>query len=241
MSGGGLLALVVWMVVAGPAAARQEPTVKDGVYSTDQAARGRGHYESSCQRCHGADLSGGAGRSLVGDVFLRDWTGLTLDRLFNRMQAMPPGSSESLEADVYVDIISYVLETNGFPAGGDELSTGRLTGIRVEGEDGPGVVPNFSLVRVVGCLRGSAADGWSLTDATAEVRTADPEPSSGDDLVDVRATELGQGGFQLMYVFPSPEPYLGHKVETKGLLIRGDTDSLNVTSVQSLAPGCGRP
>ena len=48
-----------------------------------------------------------------------------------------------------------------------------------------------------------------------------------------------------MYVFPSPEAYVGYMVETKGLLIRGASDSagdsLNVTSVQSLAPRCGRP
>ena len=128
----------------------QERTVKDGVFTLDQAVRGRERYEANCQRCHGIDLAGGAGRSLTGDVFLRDWTGLTLDRLFERMQSMPPGASESLAEDVYVDIISYVLERNGFPASRDELSTGLLNGVRVEGEEGPDVVPNFALVRVVG-------------------------------------------------------------------------------------------
>ena len=230
------------------APATQEKTVKDGVFTADQAARGRERYEASCQRCHGVDLTGGAGRSLTGDVFLRDWSGLTLDSLFERMQSMPPGGSESFAADVYVDIISYVLDRNGFPAGGDELSAGFLNGVRVEGEDGPDVVPNFALVRVVGCLTGNAADGWLLADASAEVRTTDPEPSAGDELTEVQATPLGDRAFQLMYVFPSPEAYIGHTVETKGLLIRGASDSpggagdsLNVTSVQSLAPRCGRP
>ncbi len=223
-------------------AAGQERTVKDGVFTTDQAVRGREQYEATCQRCHGADLAGGAGRSLTGDVFLRDWTGLTLDSLFERMQSMPPGASEHLAADAYVDIISYVLERNGFPDGGDELSAGLLNGVRVEGEDGPDVVPNFALVRVVGCLRGSAAAGWRLVDASPEVRTADPEPSAGDELREVEATPLGNRAFQLMYVVPSPDAYVGHTVETKGLLIRGDPDtSLNVTSVQSLAPACGPP
>ena len=223
----------------------QERSVKDGVYSADQAARGRDRYEATCQRCHGIDLTGGAGRSLTGDVFIRDWTGLTLDGLFDRMQSMPPGGSESLGDDVYVDIITYVLERNGFPAGEGELSAGVLSGVRVEGEDGPNVVPNYALVRVVGCLTGSVADGWLLADASTEVRTADPEPSAGDELTEVEATALGDRAFQLIYVFPSPEAHVGHRVETKGLLIRGDGgghgDTLNVTSVQSLAPRCGRP
>ena len=82
--------LAVAVVAAGSgwvatAAQDQGRTVKDGVYSTEQAVRGRTNYETSCLRCHGADLSGGAGRSLTGDVFVRDWTGLTLDRLFERM------------------------------------------------------------------------------------------------------------------------------------------------------------
>ena len=247
----GVILITAFQVEAGqtptPEATAQERTVKDGVFTADQAERGRERYEATCQRCHGADLAGGAGRSLIGDVFLRDWTGLTLDSLLERMQSMPPGGSESLVDDVYVDIISYVLERNGFPSGGEELSAGFLNGVRVEGEDGPDVVPNFALVRVVGCLRGSAAEGWRLADASAEVRTADPEPSAGDALTEVRVTPLGDRAFQLMYVFPSPEAYVGHTVETKGLLIRGASgspggpgDSLNVTSVQSLAPRCGR-
>ena len=89
-------------------------------------------------------------------------------------------------------------------------------------------------VRVVGCLRGSAADGWRLVDASPEARTADPEPSAGDELTEVEATPLGNRAFQLMYVFPSPDAYIGHTVETKALLIRGDpATSLNVTSVAS--------
>lgn len=224
---------------------RQETSVKDGVYTVDQAARGREQYETSCQRCHGADLTGGAGRSLTGDVFLRDWTGLTLDGLFERMQSMPPGGSAGLAADAYVDIISYVLERNGFPEGGEELSTTRLAAVVVEGEEGRDVVPNFALVRVVGCLGGSAADGWTLSNASPEARSGEPSPSLDDELGEAQATPFGDRAFKLMYVFPSPEAYVGHRVETKGLLIRdeaGDADppvhSLNVTSVQSLSERC---
>ena len=228
-------------ILAGSVEGLQEKTVKEGVFTADQAARGRERYEATCQRCHGADLTGGAGRSLTGDVFLRDWTGLTLDGLFERMQSMPPDGSESLAAEAYVDIISYVLERNGFPAGAGELSAGVLGGVRVEGDEGPNVVPNFALVRVVGCLIGSEDDGWRLSDASEEARAADPAASAGDELAAAEAAPLGDDAFELMYVFPSPAAYVGHKVETKGLLIRGDDggpNSLNVTSVQSLAEKC---
>ena len=114
----------------------------------------------------------------------------------------------------------------------------------MEGEDGPGVVPNFALVRVVGCLAGDGHAGWQLSSASPEVRAADPAPSAGDALAEAQAIPLGDRAFKLLYVFPSPEAYLGHKVETKGLLIRDESgaadavDSINVTSVQGLAEVC---
>ena len=242
-----MLALIgaALMAVVPAATGGQETSVKDGVYTAAQAVRGRDQYETSCQRCHGADLTGGAGRSLTGDVFLRDWTGLTLDGLFERMQSMPPGGSAGLEAEAYVDIISYVLERNGFPEGGEELSTALLSGVYVEGDEGRDVVPNFALVRVVGCLRGSATDGWTLEHASPEARSSEPTPSVDAELAVVEATPLGDRGFRLMYVFPSPDAYVGHRVETKGLLIRDEegtavppVHSLNVTSVQSLSESC---
>ena len=45
-----------------------------------------------------------------------------------------------------------------------------------------------------------------------------------------------------MYVFGRPEAYAGDRVETKGLLIRDESgdgpDSLNVTSILSIAEAC---
>ena len=105
-------------------------------------------------------------------------------------------------------------------------------------------MPNFALVRVVGCLAGDGHAGWQLSSASPEVRAADPAPSAGDALAEAQAIPLGDRAFKLLYVFPSPEAYLGHKVETKGLLIRDESgaadavDSINVTSVQGLAEAC---
>ena len=45
-------------------------TVWDGVYTADQAERGRGFYAEHCARCHGGDLQGGEHRALTGDCLL---------------------------------------------------------------------------------------------------------------------------------------------------------------------------
>ena len=54
-------------------------------------------------------------------------------------------------------------------------------------------------------------------------------------------TVLGTNSYRLMYVFPEPSAYNGHRVETKGFLIRGPQDALNVTVVASLEERCALP
>ena len=219
----------------------EEPSVWDGVYSTGQAVRGKKLYEATCSRCHGEDLSGANARPLAGESFIRDWGGLKLDGVLTRAKTMPPGAAGTLGEAGYVDIIAYVLEVNEFPHGEAELTAERAGDVLVYGADGPDAVPNFAMVQVVGCL---ARDDrtWIVTDGSEPIRTRDPDASSGDVLALTQAMELGANTFELMYVFPDPDPYEGHRVETKGFLIRrGHVDALdaiNVTTVASLSPAC---
>ena len=219
-----------------------EPSVWDGVYSETQAERGKKLYEATCARCHGEDLSGANARPLAGESFIRDWGGLKLDGVLTRAKTMPPGASGSLGDDGYVDIIAYVLEVNEFPHGEAELTAERAGDILVYGADGPDAVPNFAMVQVVGCL---ARDDrtWIVTDGSEPIRTRDPDASTGDVLNLTQAMALGGNTFELMYVFPDPDPYEGHRVEAKGFLIRreddsGALDAINVTAVASLEAAC---
>jgi hypothetical protein len=80
-----------------------------------------------------------------------------------------------------------------------------------------------------------------LADASEPVRTKNPAASTDDELKSSEASALGTQTFRLLNVFPSPDPYKGHKVEAKGLLIRDPGgDRLNVTSVQTLAARCDK-
>lgn len=228
---------------AAPAGAQSvdEPSVWDGVYSEGQAERGRTLYEASCARCHGDDLSGANARPLAGESFIRDWGGLKLDGVLTRARTMPPGAAGSLGETGYVDIIAYVLAVNEFPHGERELTAARAGDVLVYGEDGPDAVPNFAMVQVVGCLSRDETT-WFVTGGSEPIRTRDPDASAGDILELTRAMRLGTNTFELMYVFPSPDPYEGHRVEAKGFLIRredaGVTDAINVTAVASLSPAC---
>jgi mono/diheme cytochrome c family protein len=103
-------------------------TIWDGVYTKEQASRGRQIYEKSCGQCHSDDLSGGGDGEppLAGVIFMSQWNGQTLADLFTRMsESMPYTAPGSLRAQEYLDIVSYILTVNGAPAGAGELPSNR--------------------------------------------------------------------------------------------------------------------
>lgn len=214
-------------------------SVSDGVYTVVQSTRGKEQYELDCGECHGTDLSGGRNGPLAGEDFVRDWSGVKLISLFNRVEDMPPDGFR-LGDDAYLDIVTYMLEMNDFRSGTEELTTEMLNDILIEGKYGPLPAANFALVQIVGCLTRGRDGRWVVTDASEPLRTKNPEESEGDELEEVEVMPLGTQTFQLMFVYPNPAAYEGSKVEVKGFLIRGQNDMINVSILQSLAPDCQR-
>jgi mono/diheme cytochrome c family protein len=216
-------------------------TVWNGIYTEDQAAQGRAPYEESCSRCHGADLSGNVGTSLKGDTFIRDWGGKTLAAFYERMRTtMPRGAPQSLSDSAYLNIVAYVLRANGFPANPTaELKLDLLQSIRVESREGPDYVPNSALVDAVGCLRQNSDKVWILANATNVTRVLEAGPPTPEILSAAALKEPGKGELRLLYIVPSPDALRGHKVYSKGFLIRDPKgDSINVTFLQTLDPAC---
>ena len=112
-------------LAAGPAAG-QTRTVWDGVYTEAQAERGRERYRAICGYCHRDDLSGGGSEAgapaLRGPFFLNQWRGRPLVDLFVTIgTTMPQQNPDSLRAQVVIDVVSYLLQQNGTPAGDTEL------------------------------------------------------------------------------------------------------------------------
>jgi quinoprotein glucose dehydrogenase len=100
-------------------------TVWDGVFTEEQAARGRELYNKECSTCHAADLSGvDEAPALSGGAFLSNWDGLTVGDLFERVRiSMPPNSKGKLSRQQIADILSYVMSANSFPTGKTEMDT----------------------------------------------------------------------------------------------------------------------
>jgi mono/diheme cytochrome c family protein len=92
-----------------------ETTVRDNVYSQDQAKRGRASYDGKCASCHDG---GTMGPELWGDPFLSQWENKDVASFFTRIQTtMPEDAPGTLGESEVLDIIAYVIQTNGFSAG----------------------------------------------------------------------------------------------------------------------------
>jgi mono/diheme cytochrome c family protein len=133
-----IVACAVLLIAA--ALLAQEPTrsVWDGVYTEEQAGRGRGLYNEHCASCHADTLTGGEmSPPLAGGDFISNWNGLTLGELFERIRTtMPLNKAGKLSREVNSDITAYILSVNKFPAGKKELphTTEFLKEIRIESE-----------------------------------------------------------------------------------------------------------
>jgi mono/diheme cytochrome c family protein len=100
-------------------------TTLDGVFTDEEAARGKAQYNTSCSACHMEDLSGsGQALPLAGDAFMDIWEGQTMNDFFQLVQGtMPQDKPGSLTADQVLDVMSYILQQNKFPTGKQELKS----------------------------------------------------------------------------------------------------------------------
>src|SRR6476660_5924270 len=141
------------------------PSILDGVYTDAQAMRGEEAYMANCARCHEGECPEGPPLSMM--IFTERWREENLSFLFGFMKTRMPAKAEgSLEENVYLDILTYILKKNEYPAGKAELTLASLDKVKFVGKEGPKPLPTNSLVQIVGCLVKDPVNGWMLNKAT---------------------------------------------------------------------------
>lgn len=109
-----------------PATVRAQDTqsIYDGVYTEDQYLAGRAVYAKNCVSCHGNRARGGpGGPGIVGRVMNDKYLDAPLSAYFDYMRStMPKGAQGSLTGQDYADILAFVLNMHGAPAGEQELT-----------------------------------------------------------------------------------------------------------------------
>jgi mono/diheme cytochrome c family protein len=217
------------------------PRIWQGVYTAAQADRGKTTFLTACIRCHGADLAGTTAPALKGDRFQSSWGGDTIESLFAKIRdTMPPNFGTILDDQAKLDIVTFILQTNGYPAGADELAleSSDLTTAQILKKGEQATVQNFSLVSTVGCLARGSNDEWVLTRTAEPLITRDDAPSS-QALAGAANRALGTKTFRLLSVKPfDPESHQGHKMEARGLIYNEPGDlRLTLTSLK-MAGSC---
>lgn len=128
-----VILLACALAVPGAAAAGQGApdstrSTRAGVYSSEQAAKGKDLYAMHCVSCHVAVTH-------TGPEFAAKWEGRTFWDLFSFVrESMPKSEPGSLTPGEYLRVLAYMLKMNGMPAGEAPLPTDstRLTRIRLD-------------------------------------------------------------------------------------------------------------
>jgi mono/diheme cytochrome c family protein len=120
-------AAIMMAMLSTPLATALSATTSDRalppLFTVDQASQGRIVFEQHCATCHGGDLRGKIGPALIGPGLgsARDHT--TVSIMFNVIAfEMPAGDPASLTRQNYADVMAYILQRNGYPAGAQKLS-----------------------------------------------------------------------------------------------------------------------
>ena len=148
---------VLFALAALPALAQQ--TTRDGIYTEQQAANGAALYVRSCIECHGATLGGGeAVPALTGTGFWGKWAGQSLGAFFQiNASTMPVNNPGGFSPQQYAELVAFILQQNGLPAGDTPLpaTAGELVAVQMAQSEQP--------VRVASLINGAALSQRQVT------------------------------------------------------------------------------
>jgi mono/diheme cytochrome c family protein len=217
--------------------AQDNDKIWSGVYTTAQAERGKAAFLKSCSNCHNSTLDGTVrAPALRGERFTADWINTNVDTLFTKLRdTMPATYPETVADDVKLDILTYLLQANSFPAGSSELKLDEkeLANIQIV-KQGAREIPNFALVAITGCLTQGPGNSWMLTNA------GEPTVTKEETATNPTAGPSGTQTYLLVSVTAfHPASHQGQKVEARGLLYRDPKENrINLTSLQTVSANC---
>ncbi len=233
-----------------PDAARKT-AARNPVFTVAQAERGKAVYAANCTGCHlpGLDGSGNptaraTGAPLVGPRFVQDFGEGKVGALFNKiMRDMPAGAGKagSLTEQQYLDVSSYILQQNKFPAGAAELTQDLANDVWIPGAGGAEGLADYTYVSGTGCLQQDPTRSWMLTSAQ-ELKKTDVPASGTAPAATTTADAAGEYNFRLLNAYNfGADQHDGHRMRVSGYLVRvGAEIRVNVQALQLVSASCGR-
>jgi mono/diheme cytochrome c family protein len=121
----GTAILLAAIPIAAAVAAREAAAQTAPAFTEGQVERGKALYQKNCQDCHGTQLDNGefGGAPLKGSYFRQHWGSGDVAGLFGYMSSlMPPDRPGQLSPQTYADLTAFLLSSNGYAAGSEELT-----------------------------------------------------------------------------------------------------------------------
>jgi len=244
---------IIFLALSVPAVDAQSTapgkTILDGVYSNEQATRGRAAYAAACGKCHGSALEGISAPALLGDRFFERWREAPIELIYSFIrQSMPPTFEANAGPRVsdrnYLDILTYILKVNGYRAGPSELTSDLLGNVMFVGKNGPQPIPDGALAVTAGCLSQDQDGTWILNNATEPVRTQEETTSTPAELKASSEKRSGTLTFRLatLDAVPdfAPDTHKGHRMQAKGYLVRQpNAERIQLSAIEMLSSTCG--
>jgi hypothetical protein len=154
---------------------------------------------------------------------------------------MPPSFGTVIDDQAKLDIVSFILQSNGFPAGTADLTLAGpdLANAQILRHGEQAMVQDFSLVQAVGCLARTDAGVWMLRNAADPVVTKEEVAPAGS-LAGLASRPLGGKAFRLLSAAPfDPQRLEGSKVDARGLIYNDPRDPrMTLTSLSRVAGSC---
>jgi hypothetical protein len=148
---------------------------------------------------------------------------------------MPPDNPASLSDWEYLDIITYILQINGYAEGSTDLLPSHLDGILLVDSDGIQPLPAGTSVYAAGCLN-QGENGWILTSASVPSRSRLPETDQSFKTLETQPLSSGKVRLEGMF---NGVGNRGAKVYVKGSLIhRGGEFVIDVSAIRVLKAQC---
>jgi mono/diheme cytochrome c family protein len=149
---------------------------------------------------------------------------------------MPNGKPGSLTDQEYLDLVSFVLQQNKYPAGAEALTVESATDIWIPGAGGAEGLTDYTYVAGVGCLNQDPTRSWLLVKAQGLKKTDAAAGATPVAFTDA----AGEYTFRLLNAYNyAPEPQNGHRVRISGYLVRlGAEIRVFVQQLQPLGVSC---
>ena len=224
-------------------------TVWNGVYTEAQAGRGKEAFTKWCMPCHGEDLRQRTGHPLVGDEFVEKWREQNLDVLFNFIRTVMPWAPESgpgvrppdVPNAAKLDALSYILKSNGMPAGSNELTAELAAKTLFVSKEGPKPPPNLSHVIVTGCLTAGPNKTWVASRAPNLIRSSSEDMDTLAEPEQAMLRSLPSGNLSIrltnLETLPNFQVAAGKRIAAKGIYYASG-NRVNATAAITMPGSC---